>query len=206
LNSSSVVEDRQSTKDCQLENIIFYANSTTYYYAIFHSDVAAPYFLRYITPTSDYLRVNNHQKGEQMKSLICIAMLTLSSPLFAKTTATEAFNALLPSGEYEGRNSAGKCFVNVLTRKDSVTVSIKTASAYDVLAVLDSSSSYAVNAATGEISATQSANYPRYYNGGSKYLYVKSFDTDEVDFSISTILLDHRGEDASTYLDCKISL
>jgi hypothetical protein len=141
-----------------------------------------------------------------MKTLFLIAALTLSTSVFAKTTITEAFNSLLTSGEYEGRNESGKCFVSVLTKTDSVSVSIKTDSAFDVLAVLNSSYNYAVNEVTGEIAATQSANYPRYYNGGTKSLYVKPFDTDEVEFSISTILLDHRGNDASTYLNCKVSL
>ncbi len=141
-----------------------------------------------------------------MKSLFLIAALTLSTSVFAKTTITEAFKSLLPSGEYEGRNESGKCFVNVLTRTDSASVSIKADSAYDGFTVLNSSSNYAVNEVTGEIAATQNANFPRYYNGGSKSLFVKPFDTDEVEFSISTILLDHRGNDASTYLNCTVSL
>jgi len=140
-----------------------------------------------------------------MKSFLLIAVL-LSTSAFAKTNITDGIKALLPSGEYEGRNVAGKCFVSVLTSTESASVSIRTDSAYDGFTILNNSSSYRVNDLTGEISAKITANLPRYYNGGTKSLYVKPFDTDEIEFSISTILLDHRGNDASTYLNCTVSL
>lgn len=143
--------------------------------------------------------------GEIMKSLILTIALTVSGSLFAKTPATDAFNAIIASGEYVGVSGSEKCLVNVLTTSNSVTVSLSTKNSYDVVAVLNSSSHYFVNEATGEISATQSAKYPRYLDGGTKNLYVKSVNN-QVEFSISTILLDHRGEDASTYLECIITL
>lgn len=135
------------------------------------------------------------------------SLFVFSSASFAKTTATTFFSTIITSGEYEGRvgQSTEKCFVTVDVKKDSVTVSIKNKNSYDVFAVIDQSFSYSANEEKGEFAATTQLGYPHYLKGGSKQLYVKANDIWEVDFSISTILLDHRGNDASTHLSCVVS-
>lgn len=145
-----------------------------------------------------------------MKSMKTISLLLLalcfSSIAIAKTPATEAMAKLAPAGNYEGFNGQEKCYVTVAINNNSVTVSIKTKNNYDVFVVLDNSSHYAVDANTGAIAATSGLRFPHYVQGGTKQLYVVGNDIEQVEFSISTILLDHRGNDASTYIACAASL
>ena len=147
-----------------------------------------------------------------MKNLMILslfaALSALSTASFAKTPATTFFSTIITPGEYEGKvaQSNEKCLVTVDVKKDAVTVSIKNKNAYDVFAVLDNSFSYSANEEKGEFAATTKLSYPHYVQGGSKQLFVKANDVWEVSFSISTILLDHRGNDASTYVSCVVSV
>jgi hypothetical protein len=145
-----------------------------------------------------------------MKSMKFFSLLIFthcfSSIALAKIPATVAMNKLAPAGNYEGYNGQEKCFVNVAVSNSSVTVSIKEKNSYDVFAVLDNSSHYSVDANSGAFAATSELRFPHYVQGGTKQLFVISNDIDQVEFSISTILLDHRGNDASSYITCTISL
>ncbi len=146
-----------------------------------------------------------------MKNVMSLSLLAslfiFSSASFAKTSATTFFSTIITSGEYEGKvgQSNEKCVVTVDVKSDAVTVSIKNKNAYDVFAVLDKSFSYSANDEKGEFAATSQLGYPHFIKGGTKQLYVKANDIWQVEFSISTILLDHRGNDASTYVSCVVS-
>lgn len=141
-----------------------------------------------------------------MKSIVMTLALVFSTATMAKIPATEAIKNILADGTYEGLDGSEKCLVEVSKSSDSVSVTIKTAESTDGFALLDSSSNYSVNEVTGQISATQSLNFPRYLQGGTKLLSVTPNDIDQVEFSITKILLDHRGNDASTYASCTIAL
>lgn len=141
-----------------------------------------------------------------MKSIIIALTLVFSTVAMAKIPATEAFNNILPAGEYVGSNGSQKCLVQIKTTADSVTVVINATDSHDGFALLNSSSSYSVNEVTGQIAATQNLSFPRYLKGGTKILNVSVNESSEIEFSISQILLDHRGNDASTYTACTLSL
>lgn len=139
-----------------------------------------------------------------MKLFSVIAALVFSSAVMAKTPATEAFKNLIPAGKHEGLNGTQKCFVEVDYANDAVTVSIISKGQADAFTVLNKSLSYSVNETTGEVSATMPLNFPHYLKGGTKILNVKENDLYQVEFYISNILLDHRGNDASTYSACRV--
>jgi hypothetical protein len=141
-----------------------------------------------------------------MKFIFTALILAFSATSFAKIPATDALKNLISTGEYEGRNESGKCLVTVNNTLNAATISIKTNNTSKVFTLVNSSLNYSVNEATSEISATQKLNSPFYLNGGKKILNVKANDIEQIQFSISTILLDHKGEDASTYSECTISL
>ena len=138
---------------------------------------------------------------------ILSSLFVFSSNSFAKTTATDFFSTIITSGEYEGRvaQTNEKCLVKIDVKKDAVTVSIKENSSFDAFAVLDNSLSYSANEEKGEFSARSQLGYPHFIKGGTKQLFVKANNAWQVEFSISTILLDHRGNDASTYVSCVVS-
>ncbi len=141
-----------------------------------------------------------------MKSFVLAMTLVLSASAFANT-ATEAVSNLIASGTYQGKNGAEKCTVSVTTSTDSVTIAIQDKNnKSDYFSLLNSYTNYNVDAVTGEISASQKLSFPRYLQGGSKILNVRGNDKNQVEFFISQILLDHRGNDASTYAACTVSL
>lgn len=126
--------------------------------------------------------------------------LVFSASVLAQVPATEAVNKLLAPGTYQGEN----CAVTVITNTDSVSVSIKTADAFMAFAILNSSSYYNVDATTGEIGASQSMRYPRYLQGGTRFLNIRP-NKNLVEFYISETLLDHRGNDISSYVECTVA-
>lgn len=140
-----------------------------------------------------------------MKTSMLILSLLFSATAFAKTPASAALNNLLADGVYSGETSGSPCEVFVSTKNSAATVTLKTEQSTETYVILDSSLHYKVNDSTGEISATSSLKFPHYINGGTKILNVKPIDANEINFSISTILLDHRGNDASSYVDCRLS-
>lgn len=139
-----------------------------------------------------------------MKSLFFTVSLVLSFNAFAKMPATEAVAQLVAPGNYVGKNGNEDCNVTVKTQADAVSVTIETKAANDSFTILNSSMHYSVNNETGEISATHSLKFPHYLNGGTKLLNIRAVSKDHVEFFISTILLDHRGNDISSYVSCKI--
>lgn len=139
-----------------------------------------------------------------MKLFSIITALVFSSAVMAKTPATEAFKNIIPEGKFEGRNGTQKCSVEINYAADSVTVSIISKGQADAFTLLNKSPSYSVNEVTGEISATMNLSFPHYLKGGTKILNVKENDVYQVEFYISNILLDHRGNDASTYSACTV--
>lgn len=141
-----------------------------------------------------------------MKSILVGLTLLLSSQAFAKPTATEAVTALVAPGIYKGVNGALKCTVAVSTTKGAVTVEINSANTRDTYTVLDNALGLVVDLQKGEVSASQSLRFPHYVNGGTQLLHIRALSEEQVEFFISNVLFDHRGEDASTYSACKISL
>lgn len=137
-----------------------------------------------------------------MKLFALALTIALSTTVSAAQPVTEAIKNILPAGTYEGVN----CSVLVETKADSISVSIKNNSLTEVFGLANSAKGIVINDVTGEISATQSLNYPHYLKGGTKFLNIKGNDIDQVSVSISKILVDHRGNDASTYTECAISL
>jgi hypothetical protein len=130
---------------------------------------------------------------------LTIALSTTAA--MASIPTTEAVKNILQAGTYEGRN----CQIIVTEVKDSVVVTIKANSLSLAYKVTNATNESMVNELTGEVSATQSLNAPFYLNGGTIYLNIRNIE-DNVIASISKILVDHKGNDASTYLDCKVSL
>ena len=141
------------------------------------------------------------------KSISFIFALVFSFSLFAKVPATQAVTALIPAGVYEGKNGSAKCLVTVTTADNAVSVTIQDKNKQqDNFTLVNSSANYSVNESTGELSATQKLNFPHYVQGGSKILNIRGNDIEQVEVFITTILLDHRGNDASTYAACNITL
>ena len=136
-----------------------------------------------------------------MKVLALALTMVISSAVSAAMPVTEAINNILPAGSYNGRN----CLVVVETKKDLLVVTVKSNSGSDSFGLLNSSKGVVINEVTGEISASQSLNFPSYLRGGTKFLNIRS-NEEEVAVSISNILLDHKGNDASTYAECSVTL
>ncbi len=140
-----------------------------------------------------------------MKSLVMSLALILSVNLSAKTLATDGFNQILPTGTYSGAGENGECTVDVNVKSDSVTVSIQSLNNHDSFALVNLINNYSVDEVKGEIAASTSLRFPRYISGGTKNLFVRTTNTNEVEVFIVTILLDHRGNDMNTYASCKVS-
>ena len=140
-----------------------------------------------------------------MKNLFMALCLSFGTTAFAKTLATDAFEALLPAGTYQGNGSAGKCTVTITTQADSVVVSVEAKNERQLFAVLNSASNYLFDDVKNEFAASQSLNFPRYDHGGTKHLLVRENDIEQVEVYVSEILFDHRGNDASTYLNCIVT-
>ncbi len=140
-----------------------------------------------------------------MKSLILAMTLIASTAAMAKPTATTAFQNVLPSGTYTGKNDVSACTVTVNITETAVGVTVKGKNVNDTFVVANSALSTSITAT--EVRATQSLSFPHYINGGTKILNVK-LDTanNEAAVAISNILLDHRGNDASTYAECVVAL
>lgn len=135
-----------------------------------------------------------------MKAFALALTITFSSAISAALPVTEAIKNILPAGTYNGRN----CVVDIVTNKDLLSVSIKSNSGSDSYGLLNSTIGTIVNEVTGEISASQPLRFPRYLNGGTKFLNIKANNYNEVAVSISQILLDHKGNDVSTYTECTV--
>lgn len=135
-----------------------------------------------------------------MKSFVLAMSLVFSASTFANVTATEAVNKLLAPGTYQGEN----CSVSVTTNSDTVSVSVKNEDAFMAFAILNSSSSYHVDSTTGEIVASQTMRFPRYLDGGTRFLSIRPING-QVEFFLSETLLDHRGNDISTYVSCTVA-
>lgn len=134
--------------------------------------------------------------------LICLAM-TATSSAFAKLTATEAFSKILKSGSYTGTSYNGNCTVDLAIASDNVSVKIAEKDNFQYFTLLNASATYSINEEKGEIGATVSTRFPKYSYGGTKSLFVRERE-DSVEFYISEVLLDHHGNDASTYTSCTI--
>ncbi len=151
-----------------------------------------------------------------MKNLIstfAIAM-TISALTFQptmatsiKTSATIAVGSKLSSGTYPGLNQSGKCLVHVKIESSSVTMTIEdqtqSRSTSDTFVVLNSDS-YSAKVGPLKLTASRKLGYPRYLNGGTKFLIVEEKENAEVDVTILNSLLDHKGQDAGSLTTCTI--
>lgn len=137
--------------------------------------------------------------------LIAIAMtLILSTAVSAQTPATTAVNSLFNDGTYTGYNGSEKCSVTISTTAETATITVINKNAADTFSIKNSAKNYKVKE-DGSITATQSLNYPRYINGGTKALNINPDDINEVEFSVSQFLLDHNDNDMSTFVSCSVS-
>lgn len=140
-----------------------------------------------------------------MKAFLVGLVLVASVGAQAGVVATEAFNKLYPTGTYTGKNNSGACSVTVNVSGDVVVVSIDEKNGHQAFGIHNQGNYYSINEVTGEIAATINSNFPKYSYGGSKHLLIRSQNENQTEFYISEILLDHRGEDASTFTSCVIS-
>ena len=140
-----------------------------------------------------------------MLKYLLISIIFLSSSVSAKTPATIALNNLIKNGTYNGQSLGLHCEVKISTKQDFASVEISTSTQKEFFSLLDSSLSYHVDEKSGELSATMNLSFPHYLKGATKLLSVRSVGQNEVAVSISTIALDHRGNDMSTFSNCKIS-
>lgn len=140
-----------------------------------------------------------------MKAFVSALVLSLSLSTMAAPKATDALKAIVEAGTFQGKN----CSVTVSHGADYSSVHVTDNGHTEVFGLLNvtSTMTYAVhvNEVTGEISASQTLKYPRYYNGGSKLFHAKPLANGKALITISSILLDHRGEDMSSYASCEIS-
>jgi hypothetical protein len=140
-----------------------------------------------------------------MKSLLIAVTIALSTSAFASTPATTAVTSLLAAGEYYGTNEVEKCSVKILANNNSVAVFVSTKKSSAGFTIVDSATNYNVNEVTGEVFATEKLKSPHYLQGAVKVLTIVTTDDDEVKFYISTIAINHRGDDMSSYVTCNIS-
>lgn len=140
-----------------------------------------------------------------MKSLLLAATIAFSTSAFASTPATTAVTNLLAAGEYYGTNGVEKCSVKILANNNSVAVFISTKKSSAGFTIVDSATNYSVNEVTGEVSATEKLKSPHYLQGAAKVLNIVTNDNDEVEFYISTIATNHKGDDLSSYATCNIA-
>lgn len=140
-----------------------------------------------------------------MKSILSIAALTFSLSTMAATTATEGLKSIIEAGTFYGQD----CSVTVSHAQDSSSVKVTAFGVTEYFTVMNiaTSANYSAgfNEATGEVYGRQSLRFPRYQGGSSKSFYAKKLANGNADISISTISLDHHGEDASTFAACEIS-
>lgn len=140
-----------------------------------------------------------------MKSLVLAMSLLATTAVMAKPLATTSFQNLLPAGTYTGKNNESACVVTVNATENAVGVTLKSKNSSDTFVLTNSSLGVSIN--DSEIRATQSLSFPHYLNGGTKILNVKIDSiNNEAEVFITNILLDHRGNDASTYSECAIAL
>lgn len=139
-----------------------------------------------------------------MKSVLLAMALTLSTQAMASIPATEAVTNLIAPGKYIGVNGRKECSVKIDTRYESASIYISNGSSIGSYAMINSAKNYSVDASTGNIASTQSLNAPFYLNGGTQILSIKNTDT-EINFAITIIALDHKGNDFSTYSACSIA-
>lgn len=140
-----------------------------------------------------------------MKSLVIAMSLIASTAVMAKPLTTTSFQNLLPAGTYTGKNNQSACAVTVNASENAVGVTLKTKNSSDTFVLTNSS--LKVSITESEVIASQSLSYPHYLNGGTQLLNVKiDSANNEAEVFITNILLDHRGNDASTYSECVIAL
>lgn len=141
-----------------------------------------------------------------MKAFVSALAFTLSLTTLAATTPTEALKAIVEAGTFQGNN----CSVTVSHGVDTSVIKVTAFGVTEVFGLYNTktpSMNYSAHVieATGEVYAQQAMNFPRYYHGGSKHFHAKALANGKADISISSILLDHKGDDVSTYASCEIS-
>ena len=140
-----------------------------------------------------------------MKSLVIAMSLIASTVVMAKPLPTTSFQNLLPVGIYTGHNNDSACVVTVNATDSAIGISLQTSNSNDTFVISNSSKSVSIT--NSEVRATQSLSYPHYLNGGTSILNIKvDSANNEAKVFITNILLDHRGNDASTYAECAIAL
>lgn len=140
-----------------------------------------------------------------MKALTTALFLTLSLTTLAKTSAVDGLKSIVEAGTFQGQN----CSVTVSHNGSTSVVEVSAFGLTDSFAIINTTSSASYTAVynenTGELIGSQSLNFPRYTNGGRKHFSAKALANGKAVISISSVLFDHRGNDASTYVTCEIS-
>ncbi len=139
-----------------------------------------------------------------MKALVSTLVLAFSISTMA-TTATEGLKTIVEAGTFKGTD----CTVTVSHSQNVSTVHVTQDGTTEFFSVMDITSSTNYSAhfieSTGEVYGHQVMRFPRYLDGGVKNFHAKKLANGKATISVSTILLDHRGNDASTYATCEFS-
>lgn len=139
-----------------------------------------------------------------MKSLFIALTLALSSQAFAKTQPISALLLLSPEGTFAGKNGKQDCEVVVAQKSENTaTVVIKNGNKTALFNLHNNSLNYSFDTESYTLSATDSLRSPFYLNGGTLILTIKP-SNEAVNFSISLIALDHKGNDFSTFNACSV--
>lgn len=140
-----------------------------------------------------------------MKAVLSTVVLSLFvSVSYASVKATDAVSELIQTGTYQGRSENMSCQVIIEKNQDSVVVAVIENDSQNAIALLDTASNYSVNPQTGEVTASESLKFPHFLKGGTKIVNIKKISSEQVQVSFAQILLDHKGNDASTFLTCTV--
>ena len=140
-----------------------------------------------------------------MKAVLSAVVLSLFfSVSQASIKATDAVSNLISSGTHQGRSENQSCQVIIEKNQDSVVVAVIENESQKAIALLDTASNYSVNPQTGEISASESLKYPHFLKGGTQIVNIKKISSEQVQVSFAHILLDHKGNDASSFVTCTV--
>ena len=141
-----------------------------------------------------------------MKTVMTAVVLSLCvSVSNASMKATDAISQLVEFGSYQGSDNHQSCQVVFEKNLDSVITTVITKDQSQSMILLDTASNYSVIAETDEITASSSLNAPHYIKGGTLFLNIKKTGPNKVQVSMSSVLLDHQGNDLSTFLSCTVT-
>lgn len=132
-------------------------------------------------------------------SVITFSLFTMSS--FAQIPASIVMKSILSNGTFQGKN----CSVSVVNGQGAVSLAVTSTDGNNVATIVDNTRDYQATMIPKSITARLKLGLPYYLNGGVRLVSVEEKTVDTVEVSISDVLLDHNGNDASTFVSCSIS-